>query len=225
MKRQTMNTRPFSLPTWAQALLAGAAFAAYASQAAYADSLEERLRAQLRSTTQQLQALQTEQAQAAAAKAALESQRDAALAQVKQLTAELTRAKGQAEQLSAQQQGLHDRARQMVEASSEQLGKYKQAYDELLVMARAKEAERQKLDLAFREHDQQLQQCTAKNREMYGVAKEILGAYENVSVAEVMKIRQPFASGARVKFEEMAQKLGDDLYKTQVENRQAALAQ
>ncbi|MGV8397498.1 DNA repair protein, partial [Pseudomonas aeruginosa] len=70
-----------------------------------------------------------------------------------------------------------------------------------------------------------LQQCTAKNREMYGVAKEILGAYENVSVAEVMKIRQPFASGARVKFEEMAQKLGDDLYKTQVENRQAALAQ
>ncbi|HHM6084378.1 TPA: DNA repair protein, partial [Pseudomonas aeruginosa] len=44
-------------------------------------------------------------------------------------------------------------------------------------------------------------------------------------VAEVMKIRQPFASGARVKFEEMAQKLGDDLYKTQVENRQAALAQ
>lgn len=55
--------------------------------------------------------------------------------------------------------------------------------------------------------------------------QEILGAYENVSVAEVMKIRQPFASGARVKFEEMAQKLGDDLYKTQVENRQAALAQ
>lgn len=217
MKRQTMNTRPFSLPIWAQALLAGAAFAAYASQAAYADSLEERLRTQLRSTTQQLQVLQTEQAQAAAAKAAL--------AQVKQLSAELTRAKGQAEQLSAQQQGLHDRARQMVEASNEQLGKYKQAYDELLVMARAKEAERQKLDLAFREHDQQLQQCTAKNREMYGVAKEILGAYENVSVAEVMKIRQPFASGARVKFEEMAQKLGDDLYKTQVENRQAALAQ
>ncbi|RPW64306.1 DNA repair protein [Pseudomonas aeruginosa] len=212
-----MNTRPFSLPIWAQALLAGAAFAAYASQAAYADSLEERLRTQLRSTTQQLQVLQTEQAQAAAAKAAL--------AQVKQLSAELTRAKGQAEQLSAQQQGLHDRARQMVEASNEQLGKYKQAYDELLVMARAKEAERQKLDLAFREHDQQLQQCTAKNREMYGVAKEILGAYENVSVAEVMKIRQPFASGARVKFEEMAQKLGDDLYKTQVENRQAALAQ
>ena len=48
MKRQTMNTRPFSLPIWAQALLAGAAFAAYASQAAYADSLEERLRTQLR---------------------------------------------------------------------------------------------------------------------------------------------------------------------------------
>ena len=45
---------------------------------AHAESMEERLRAQLRSTTQQLQQLQSEQAQVNAAKAAAEAQRDAA---------------------------------------------------------------------------------------------------------------------------------------------------
>lgn len=45
---------------------------------AQAESMEERLRAQLRSTTQQLQQLQSEQAQVNAAKAAAEAQRDAA---------------------------------------------------------------------------------------------------------------------------------------------------
>ena len=223
MKRQTMNTRPFSLPIWAQALLAGAAFAAYASQAAYADSLEERLRTQLRSTTQQLQALQTEQAQATAAKAALESQRDAALAQVKQLSAELARAKGQAEQLGPAtglaRPGAADgrgeqRATGQVQAGLRRVAghgaKGGRAAEARPGVPRARPA------------------VAAVHREEPGNVwrgQEILGAYENVSVAEVMKIRQPFASGARVKFEEMAQKLGDDLYKTQVENRQAALAQ
>lgn len=114
-----MNTRPFSLPIWTQVLLAGAALATYASWTAYADSLEERLRIQLCSITQQPQALQTKQTQVTTARAALESQRDAAPAQIKQLSAELAQAKGQAEQLSVQQQGLHDRVRQAAEASNE----------------------------------------------------------------------------------------------------------
>lgn len=60
---------------------------------------------------------------------------------------------------------------------------------------------------------------------MYGAAKETLDAYENISVAEVMKIHQPFTSGARVEFEGMVRKFGDDLYRTQAENRQVVLAQ
>jgi len=56
------------------------------------------------------------------------------------------------------------------------------------------------------------------------VAKEILTAYEKIDVSDVMKIRQPFAGSARVRFEELAQGLGDDLYKTQFDAPQAALA-
>lgn len=190
---------------------------------AHAEGMEERLRTQLRSTTQQLQALQSQQAQASAAQLAAQNEAKAAQAQIKQLTAELAKTKGVAEQLAGQQQSLHSQAQAQVAASAEQTGKFKKAYDELLVMARAKEAERSKLQAQLAERDTQVQQCSVKNQQMYGVAKQILTAYENIDVAEVMKIRQPFAGSARVKFDELAQGFGDDLYKTQFDAPQAAL--
>ncbi len=190
---------------------------------ASAEGMEERLRTQLRSTTQQLQALQSQQAQASAAQLAAQNEAKAAQAQIKQLTAELAKAKGVAEQLAGQQQSVHSQAQAQVAASTEQTGKFKKAYDDLLVMARAKEAERSKLQAQLSERDTQVQQCSVKNQQMYGVAKQILIAYENIDVAEVMKIRQPFAGSARVKFDELAQGFGDDLYKTQFDAPQAAL--
>ena len=187
------------------------------------EGMEERLRTQLRSTTQQLQALQSQQAQASAAQLAAQNEAKAAQAQIKQLTAELAKAKGLAEQLAGQQQSLHSQAQAQVAASAEQTGKFKKAYDELLVLARGKEAERAKLQAQLAERDTQVQQCSAKNQQMYGVAKQILTAYENIDVAEVMKIRQPFAGSARVKFDELAQGFGDELYKTQFDAPQAAI--
>ncbi|WP_336352714.1 DNA repair protein [Pseudomonas atacamensis] len=188
------------------------------------EGMEERLRTQLRSTTQKLQALQSQQAQASAAQLAAQNEAKAAQAQIKQLTAELAKAKGLAEQLAGQQQSLHSQAQAQVAASAEQTGKFKKAYDELLVLARGKEAERAKLQAQLAERDTQVQQCSAKNQQMYGVAKQILTAYENIDVAEVMKIRQPFAGSARVKFDELAQGFGDELYKTQFDAPQAAIA-
>jgi chromosome segregation ATPase len=205
----------------ARVLLLGLSF--FIAQGASAEGMEERLRTQLRSTTQQLQALQSQQAQASAAQLAAQNEARAAQAQIKQLTAELAKAKGVAEQLADQQQILHSQAQAQVAASNEQTGKFKKAYDELLVMARAKEAERSKLQAQLAERDTQVQQCSVKNQQMYGVAKQILTAYENIDVAEVMKIRQPFAGSARVKFDELAQGFGDDLYKTQFDAPQAAL--
>ncbi|MCY0109297.1 DNA repair protein [Pseudomonas monsensis] len=206
----------------ARVLLLGLSF--FIAQGAHAEGMEERLRTQLRSTTQQLQALQSQQAQASAAQLAAQNEAKAAQAQIKQLTAELAKAKGLAEQLAGQQQSLHSQAQAQVAASAEQTGKFKKAYDELLVMARAKEAERSKLQAQLAERDTQVQQCSVKNQQMYGVAKQILTAYENIDVAEVMKIRQPFAGSARVKFDELAQGFGDELYKTQFDAPQAALS-
>jgi chromosome segregation ATPase len=199
------------------------ALGALVAQGASAEGMEERLRTQLRSTTQQLQALQSQQAQASAAQVAAQAETRAAQAQIKQLTAELAKYKGAAEQLASQQDTLQSQAQAQMAASNEQLGKFKKAYDELLVMARGKEAERARLDTQLAERDTQMQQCSVKNQQMYGVAKEILAAYEKIDVAEVMKIRQPFAGTARVKFEELAQGFGDELYKTQFDAPQAAI--
>ncbi|MDT3421969.1 chromosome segregation ATPase [Pseudomonas protegens] len=193
-----------------------------ASVGASAEGMEERLRTQLRSTTQQLQALQSEQAQAAAARVAAENAARDSQAQVKQLTAELAKTRGVAEQLAGQQQSLHSQAQAQAAASSEQLGKFKKAYEDLLVLARGKEAERARLQAQLSERDTQVQQCAVKNQQMYGIAKQILAAYENIDVAEVVKIRQPFAGSARVKFEELAQGFGDELYQTQFDAPRAA---
>jgi len=194
------------------------------TQGASAEGMEERLRTQLRSTTQQLQALQSQQAQASAAQVAAENQAKAAQAQIRQLTAELAKANGVAEQLAGQHDSLRSQAQAQAQASNEQIGKFKNAYEELLVMARGKEAERSRLAAQLAERDTQMQQCSVKNQQMYGVAKDILTAYEKIDVAEVMKIRQPFAGAARVKFEELAQGFGDALYKTQFDAPQAAIA-
>ena len=210
-----MNTRICCL------VLAFSSLAAAATVSA--ETMEERLRTQLRSTTAQLQTLQSEQAQASAARIAAENQAKQAQVQIKQLMGELDKTRGLAQQLVGQQQNLHSQAQAQVAASNEQTGKYKKAYEELLVLARGKETERARLQTQLTERDTQVQQCSAKNQQMYGVAQQLLTAYEKIDVAQVMSIRQPFASSARVKFEELAQGFGDDLYKTRFDAPQAAL--
>ncbi|MGV2866879.1 DNA repair protein [Achromobacter sp. ESBL13] len=189
---------------------------------ARAESMEERLRAQLRSTTQQLQQLQSEQAQINAAKTAAETQRDAAQKELELLRAQLAKSRGQAEKLAGQQDAVAQAAQAQVAASQAQLGKFKGAYDELLTLSRAKEAERAALARTVALRDDDIKTCVARNRQMYEAGKEILNAYERISTGDILAIKQPFAGKARVQFEEQAQTYGDKLYDAQVPGSQAA---
>ncbi|ARP97433.1 DNA repair protein [Bordetella genomosp. 13] len=186
-----------------------------------AQTMEERLRTQLRSATQQLQQLQSQQAQLNAAKTTAETQRDAAQKELEQLRAQLGKAQGQAEQMAQQQEAVRDAARAQAAASNEQLGKFKAAYDELLGIARAKDAEGRKLQVALTERDSQLKLCEQKNDQMYAAGKEILAAYESFSTGDLLKIRQPLAREARVQFDEQAQAYGDKLYDGKYDPRMA----
>mgnify|MGYP003110901693 FL=1 len=184
-------------------------------------SMEERLRAQLRSTTQQLQSLQSQQAQVNAAKVAAEAQRDAAQKEIEQLQAQLGKVTDQAEELVSQQEAVEQEARAQVAAIHAQRDQFKNAYDELLTMARATEAKKVSLQQTLAQRSAELTMCSAKNRELYDAGKEILAAYERFSTGDLLKIRQPFAGSARVKFEEQAQLYGDKLYRGQFDSRQA----
>ncbi len=192
----------------AVALLSAALLAA---GSAHAQSVDDKLRSQLRSTVQELRQLQDNQAQLQSDKAAAEKQRDDALAQVKDLQAQLAAAKGESSAEAAARRALAQEKTSHAE-DAKQLAKYKASYEDLLTVSRARDAERTQLQGEIKARDTQLQSCEAKNADLYRVGHEILDAYEHVGIGTFFASREPFAQSARVKYDEIAQRYGDALY-------------
>lgn len=226
-------SRGNTLPALLLALLAATTGTAHAQQAG-GQSMEERLRAQLRATTTQLQQAQNElaalkagqpaagTAAAAAAAAAPRPEVDALKKALAQSQSQLAAERQARETASASSQQLRQQAQATTEKASAQIAQYRNAYDELLKMARASEAERQRLATEAAEATTQrtaLTQCEAKNTQLYAVGQEILKAYETMDVGSVMLSRQPFAAQSRVKFEQIAQQYGDKLYDSKFDVR------
>jgi DNA repair exonuclease SbcCD ATPase subunit len=212
------------IPALVLAALAATAGVTHAQQ--QGQSMEERLRAQLRVTTSQLQQAQNELAAlkagqqpngaavsgSAAAAPAGKSELEALkreLAQSQQQLAAERHARGQA---SAGSEQLRQQAQATAEKAGAQVAQYRGAYDDLLKLARASEAERQRLAAEATTQRTALTQCEAKNAQLYAVGQEILRAYETVDLGSVLASRQPFAAQSRVKFEQIAQQYGDKLY-------------
>lgn len=175
-----------------------------------ASSLEERLRSELRGTTQQLRNLQSRQASLEAARSNAEIQLEAARARIAELEGRVDATQNR---MAAQQRSSAAR----VAASQERTEQVRGAYDELLQLARNKEAERQKLAQSLKQHEAELQTCVIRNEEMYRAGKAILVEYESLGAGSLFKMRQPLASSSRVEFEKRAQDLGDRLYNAQVQ--------
>lgn len=185
-------------------------------------SIEDRLRLQLRSTTQQLQALQAGQAQMQAERNAAQARLAELQDQVKNVQSERDRTQEQNKTLAAQQQDVRDRAQGQIQASQQQIGQFKQAYDELLAIAKSKEVERLTLHKQLARTSDELAAVKAKNQRLYALGKEVLQAYEGLSTGSLIKIRQPFATSARVKFDEIGQSYGDKLYENRADAQTAA---
>jgi hypothetical protein len=192
-------------------LTTAVAVSALAAGTASAQSIEDKLRAQLRDTTLQLRQLQDSQAQVQADKTSAEQQRDKALAELKQTQADLDAAKGKSSAEVAAERSLA--AEKSSHAKDEQqLSKYKSSYEDLLAVSRSRDAERTRMETAQKASDAQLQTCEAKNVQLYQVGQEVLDAYEHIGVDTFLKSREPFAQSARVKYDQIAQDYGDKLY-------------
>ncbi|WP_175995141.1 hypothetical protein [Burkholderia vietnamiensis] len=182
-----------------------------AAGAAHAQSIDDKLRSQLRSTVQELRQLQDNQAQLQADKAAAEKQRDDALAQLKAAQAQLAAARGDTGAEAAAKRALAaERAAREQDARS--LAKYKASYDDLLAVSRTRDAQNVQAQQDLAARDTQLKTCEAHNAALYRVGHEILDAYEHVGIGTFFASRQPFAQSARVKYDELAQRYGDALY-------------
>lgn len=182
---------------------------------AAAQTIEDKLRTQLRATTEELHQLQDTQVQLQADKVAAEQQRDKALADLKQAQTELAAAKGQspaAEQALAEEKARHAQ-------DSQQLASYQSRYEDLQTQFRAQEAQVHEANAERDTQTAQLHACSDKNTQLYQVGQEILRAYEHIGLGTFLGSRQPFAQAERVKYDNIAQQYGDQLRAGQFDQR------
>lgn len=193
------------------------------AQAQQTQSMEERLRAQLRTTTAQLQQAQNELAVLKSASATKTASPDAAVPQsnLDALRKDLARAQAQ---LAHERKAFGGQsARQQNQGAQEkvnaQLAQQRAAYEGAFKLARAAEEERLRLTGENEARHAALTQCEAKNAQLYAVSQEILRAYETIDMGTLIAARQPFAAQSRVKLEQAAQQFGDELYEGRFDAR------
>jgi len=194
------------------------------AQAQKGQSMEERLRAELRNVTAQLQQTRGElevlkvkgvpAAKAAPAAAAPAS--DGLKKELARSQSQLAHERAQREKLGEQQQRITAAAQE----AAASLAQYRQASEQLTATGKRLEAERARLDGEVTAQRGALTRCESKNAQLYAAGQDILQAYEGLGVLDVMKARQPFAAQSRVKLEQIAQQYGDQLYQGRFDARQ-----
>jgi len=199
------------LPLLLLALLAASVAQA---QGQKGQSMEERLRTELRNVTAQLQQAKGE-LDALKAKRAPVAQAAPAAAASDVLKKDLARSQSQLAQERAERTRLAEEQQRNAAGAQEtaaSLAQYRQASDKLVATGKSLEAERLRLDGEVTAQRNVIARCESKNAQLYATGQEILQAYESLDVLDLMKARQPFAAQSRVKLEQIAQQYGDQLY-------------
>ena len=116
---------------------------------------------------------------------------------------------------------LNERLSQVVDSRAklnENLTQCQSSLRDAAQASRAKEEERAQLAEKMGPLTERLNVCESKNGKMFGVAKEILSRYENVSLGDVIRAREPFLGLMRVELENLAQDYEDRLLDQKVTN-------
>jgi len=219
----------YGAPSWRRRPLAVAVFlllAAGSAQAQQGQSMEERLRNQLRITTTQLQETQNELAVLKAGQTSANTipggTKQAASPDVESIKKELAETKSLLAAERRTREKNHDATQAALEKANAQSAQYHTAYDTLLKLARTAETERQRLSEEDKTQQASITQCAAKNTQLYAVGQEILQAYETMGIGTIISVREPFAAQSRVKYEQIAQQYGDKLYEGRFDPRTVA---
>ncbi|WP_317204048.1 hypothetical protein [Janthinobacterium sp.] len=225
MSTTSTSTLPRRLVCAISAAAAVLAAASAAAQAPAGQGLEERLRAQLRLVSTQLQQTQNELATLKSGAAPAPAAPAAAEALKKELAhsqAQLAQERAARGKLGESGREAQRQAQAQIEKSLAQVAQFRAAYDEVLKRTRGAESQLLQLRAEAGAQGAGLQQCEAKNGQLYSLGQDILRAYETLDVGSVLLARQPFAAGARVRFEQIAQQYGDKLYEARFDARAAS---
>jgi hypothetical protein len=186
-----------------------------------AQTLEEKLRAQLRAALDQLHALQNSQTALEAAKSAAEQERDALKAKLASAGAPRTPPKP-APETPAEVQKLRDDATRLAKAKDDaeaELGRFRTAYAQVVSGTQQLQAER---DRKVQEADaatQTLTACETKNIELVKIGRDVLAAYTKIGVKDALAKGEPMIGLKRLAMERIAQDYGDKVYAAKFDPR------
>ncbi|HEY4115478.1 MAG TPA: hypothetical protein VGM17_15585 [Rhizomicrobium sp.] len=172
----------------------------FGSQIAFGQSIEDRLRDQLRSTTEQLHQLQDSQTSLQAAKTAAEQERDSLKKQVAALQAEVAHAKGSA---------TSEREKTALQA---EVGKDKEALAQAGDAVKQAQADHERLQAIVTNQATLLNACQAKNTDLFKVSNDILDKFAQMDFSDAIGAKEPFIQDTRVELENMVQDYGDRIY-------------
>ncbi|MFD2183694.1 hypothetical protein [Rhodoplanes azumiensis] len=195
------SARPVAIALAAIALVAtGLA----GSAPAQAQSETDRLREALRSATAQVRSLEDQRAVLQARQAEAERERDRLRRQNETLRAQVKEAE------QAYRQAVSDFNQRLTERD-ETLEKWKDAYGEAATVARAKEAERARLEQKAAVLEASGKSCTAKNTQLLKVGTELLQRYEAMNPLEAAVVHDPIFGLRRVEHQNLVQDYRDKL--------------
>jgi chromosome segregation ATPase len=209
--------RPSKGAWGALAVCAGLALSA----PAHAQSLDDRLRAQLRIVTGQLNDLQSSQASLQAQKAAAEQERDALkvkLAAAQRASRGVQRSPA-ADAQAAQLKDENAKLQQANQDANAELQKDRDALAKASADVQQLQAERDRVARQAAGVTQSLGVCTTRNRRLVQLGREMARAYSKLTVADALARGEPFFGLKRVEMEKTAQDFGDQVYDNGVDVR------
>jgi len=171
---------------------------------ALADTDADRLRDALRTSTQQLRALEDQRAAVQAKLADAERDKAAMKAQLDQARADL-------KQAEKQRRDLVEEFNQRLAERDDTLSKWKSAYEDAATVARSKDAERAKFESEATNYKASTKSCLAKNAQLMKVGRELLRRYEALTVGDMVVAREPLLQARRVEIQNLLQDYQDKL--------------
>ena len=175
------------------------------------NTVEERLRGQLRSTMLQLRDAQNQVATLQSAQAEYEKDKKALSDRVDELTKQAASDKDAATKTIADLNAKVTDQNSMIAQFKDALEKWKAAYNKAVEVANTKEAQRAKFESQAVVLQRRVEDDESKNLALYQLGKEVLNRYEKFGLGTAITAREPFVGITKVKLENLVQDYSDKL--------------
>lgn len=175
------------------------------------NTVEERLRGQLRSTMLQLRDAQNQVATLQSAQAEYEKEKKALSDRVDDLTKQGAADKDAATKTIADLNAKVTDQNAAIAQYKDALEKWKEAYNKAVEVANTKESQRAKFESQAIVLQRRVEDDESKNLALYKLGKEVLDRYEKFGLGTAITAREPFVGITKVKLENLVQDYSDKL--------------